>query len=310
MTGRAVGVDVGGTNVRVALVDADHAVLHRVAAPTLRGDVGSLVETVAGLVEDLDAEGAPVGVGVAGIVDHDGVVRYGANVGLSDAPLARLLRARLGRCVVVRNDATVAMWGEHVAGAAVGVDDAVLLTVGTGVGGGVVTGGVLLEGASGLAAELGHMVVLEGGRDCTCGNQGCLEAYASGTAIASRATARLATWDRPTSLPDAPDGSQVVDAAHAGDELAVEVVQEVGRWLGVGAAGLVNALDPAVVVVGGGAGEAAFDLLAPAMVRSLRGHVYGLAHRTVPDVVPAALGDRAGVVGAAELARTAALDAR
>jgi glucokinase len=300
----AVGVDVGGTNVRVATVAADGTVHETNRSGTPFGDPEALVDRIVGLLRGLGAGQLPVGVGIAGTVDRDGRVRYAANVGLQDAPVQQLLEDALGHEVVVRNDATVALWGERCAGAARGADDAVLLTLGTGVGGGLVVGGQLVGGTSGLATELGHVTVLSGGRECPCGNLGCLEAYTSGTAIGRRGAARLPTWDRETLLAGAErvTGAAVVDAAGRGDELAIEVVEEAGTWLGVGIATLVNALDPEVVVIGGGAGEAAFDLLLPAARTALRAHVFGLSRRTLPRVQVAELGDSAGVVGAALLA--------
>jgi len=317
-TAVALGVDVGGTNVRVAAVAADGGVVATGRAPTPFGDVEALVAAIAGLVREVEAEvevevggerdaavPLPVGVGVAGTVDRGGTVRYAANTGLSDAPVQDRLRASLERTVVVRNDATMAMWGESRAGAARSADDAVLLTLGTGVGGGLVVGGRLVEGHTGQATELGHVIVLDNGRRCPCGNLGCLEAYASGTSIGRRASGRLATWDRGSSMDglEPVSGADVVAAARAGDELALEVLDEAGTWLGVGIASLVNALDPAVVVIGGGAGSDAFELLHPTLLRALRSRVFGLAGRTLPDVVAAELGDSAGVVGAALLAR-------
>lgn len=183
----------------------------------------------------------------------------------------------------------------------------VMLTLGTGVGGGLVIGGRLVRGASGLGAELGHMVVCEGGPPCPCGNRGCLEALASGTAIGRSARAALDAGRLDgSSLRDVPDldGKAVTLAAQAGDAAAREILAEAGRWLGVGIASLINALDPEVVVVGGGAMQAGELLLGPAR-RSAAERVVGLQHRPTPPIVPATLGDDAGLIGAALLAAEA-----
>lgn len=296
----AVGVDVGGTNVRVALVGEDGTVQRSERAGTPFGAPGELADTIVGLLRRLDAADLPTGVGVAGTVDRDGTVRYSANVGLDDAPVRRLLEERLGHDVLVHNDGTVATWGECRVGAAREHDDALLVTLGTGVGGGIVVRGRLLTG---IGTEVGHIVVQTDGRTCPCGNLGCLEAYASGNSIARRAQERLQTWDRPTPLrDDEVTGRHVVEAAGAGDPLAQDVLAWAGRFLGVGIASLVNVLDPSVVLIGGGAGEAAFPHVLPSLTSSLRAQVFGLSRRTLPRLVPAELGDAAGVVGAALLA--------
>lgn len=281
--GDALGIDIGGTNVRVATVDGDGGVTDLRRAPTPR-DVDALVATV---VELVAGRGLPVGVGIAGGVTADGTLCGAPNLGIDGAPVGRLLAEALGRPAVVVNDATAATWAEHVVGAARGVDDVVMLTLGTGVGGGVVLDGRLLRGHGGLGGELGHVIVHEGGVLCNCGNRGCLEAYASGSA--------MVLGDR--------NASELAAAARAGDEAAARHLEQVGTWLGVGIAGLVAVLDPALVVVGGGAGEAAFDAVVPAARIALADRLFGRPRRRPPEIVPASLGDRAGVVGAALLAQ-------
>jgi glucokinase len=282
VTAVAIGVDVGGTNVRVAGVAADGTVVSSARVLTPVGDANALVSTLAGLINRYDSA-LPVGVGLAGGADADGVLQYAPNLRMSGAPVGPALAEALGRRARLGNDATLAAWGEHAVGAAVGVDDVVLVTVGTGVGGGAVIGGRLLTGAYGLAGEVGHMIVAEGGAACGCGNNGCLEALASGSA--------LALGDR--------DGATVAAAARAGEPEAAAHVAQVGCWLGVGMASLIAVLDPALVLVGGGAGAAAFDLLHPAIESSVAARLLGRGVRRPPPVRRAALGDDAGVVGAA-----------
>ena len=279
----ATGVDIGGTNVRVARVTADGAVDEVRRARTPFGDVDALVEVVAELHDG--AEG-PVGVGVAGGATADGTLCGAPNLGIDGTPFGQLLAARLARPLTVLNDADAATWAEHQLGAGRGVDDLVMLTLGTGVGGGVVVAGSLLRGSTGLASELGHIIVHEGGAVCACGNHGCLEAYASGSA--------MAMGER--------RASDLAAAAADGDEVAAAHLTRIGTWLGIGLASLVNALDPARIVIGGGAGTAAFDALVPAAEQALAERLFGRAQRSGPPIVRAELGDDAGVVGAALLA--------
>jgi len=297
-----VGLDVGGTHLRAALVGADGLV-----GPVLRGrsvtdDATVLVgDVLRQLVELEQGPGGdlPVGLGVAGLVDRDGSLRYGPNVGLRDAPLGRLLGTALGRSVRVVNDASAAVVGEHRVGAARGHDDVVMLTLGTGVGGGAIVAGRLLEGAHGMAGELGHLVIVEGGRDAPSGIEGTVEAYVSGTAIAREARAAVEAGAAGARAVDAP---QVVAAARAGEAWAHELLATVGRRLGITIASVVAVLDPAIVVVGGGAGEAAAPWLLPAARDAFAAHLMGAAHRPAVGIVPAELGDDAGVIGAALLA--------
>lgn len=300
----AIGVDVGGTKLAAAALDADGRVLQRGRLTTPRDDPDGLIDAVTGLVERL-GDGVPVGVGAAGIIDRSGTVRYAPNLGVSALPLGPLLVGRLGVPVHVRNDATVALYGEWRAGAGRGADDVIMLTVGTGVGGGILLDGALVDGVNGLAGELGHVIIDEGGRLCPCGNAGCLEAYASGTAIERRARSRIRGGGIASVLAERPeeiDGRAITDAAAADDAFAREILEEAGYWLGVGIATLVNAFDPARVLIGGGAGVNAGERFLAAARRSAHDRIMGAAHREIPDIVLAELGDDAGVVGAGLLA--------
>ncbi|MBA2528944.1 MAG: ROK family protein [Euzebyales bacterium] len=317
--GLAVGVDVGGTKVAAGLVGADGSVIERLRRETPAQDPErSLPALVAGVVAELGERcgvGAlPVGVGAAGLVDLDGTVRYAPNIDWADFPLRAALAERLDGPVTVDNDANVAAWGEYRAGAGAAAPTAmVMLTLGTGVGGGLVLGDRLVRGGGGLAAEFGHVVVKEGGPRCPCGNRGCLEPLASGTAIGRLARDGLADGSAPqdTSLRRLPaeqvTGKTVTMAAHAGDRYATGVLARCGFWLGVGVASLVNALDPEVVVVGGGAMQAGELILAPAREAAAE-RVLGREHRRLPPIVRASLGDDAGIVGAALLALAAGGD--
>lgn len=299
----AVGVDVGGTKLLALAVSDGGQVVDRARRTSPVGDPDALVAAVVELVREL-GEGLPVGAGVAGIVSRDGVVRYGPNLDIQDVPLRDRLRDAFDVPVTVANDATVALYGEFRAGAARGADDVVMVTLGTGVGGAVVAGGRLVDGATGMAGELGHVIVQDGGRPCPCGNEGCLEAYASGTAIGVAARRRLDETEDPSSLRDIDDvgGKAVTIAALEGDELALDVLREAGYWLGVGLTGIVNILDPELVVVGGGAATTASPIVLPAAFEVVSRRILGAGHRPVPELVQASLGDDAGAIGAALLA--------
>ena len=211
---------------------------------------------------------------------------------------------------MVENDANAAAWGEFAFGAGADVDDLLLVTVGTGVGGGIVAGGRLHRGAAGVAAEIGHIRVVPEGRLCGCGNRGCWEQYASGTALVrdTRAAAlrepERARYllDRSGGGPDALTGPAITAAAQAGDDFALEHVRTLARWLGDGMATLAAVLDPGVVVVGGGVAEVGALLLDPVRERFLE-QLTARAHRPEPEVRLARLGNDAGLVGAADLAR-------
>lgn len=299
----AVGVDVGGTKLLALAVTVDGEVVGRERRTSPVGDPDALVDEIVGLVGSFGGS-RPVGAGVAGIVGRDGVVRYGPNLDIEDLALRERLEDALGVPVTVVNDATVALFGELRAGAARGARDVVMLTLGTGVGGAVVVDGRLVDGATGMAGELGHVPVLDGGRECPCGNKGCLEAYASGSAIGLVARERLELTDEPSDLRDVDvvDGKSVTMAALEGDGLALEVLRAAGYWLGVGLTGIVNALDPELVVVGGGAATTAAPIVLPEAFGVLSRRILGAGHRPVPEIVQAGLGDDAGAIGAALLA--------
>lgn len=297
----AIGIDIGGTRLRTATVSAEGHILERRRRSTPAADGASLLRAIE---EEVDAVGAgpPVGIGIAGLVTPDGTVRYGPNIGIRDLAVAGELTERLRCPVSVLNDASAAALGEQRAGAARGRRDVVLFTIGTGVGGGIVLGGDLVVGAGGFAGELGHVLVQRGGRRCPCGNLGCVEAYASGRSIGEQAMERLEAGDAPASaLAEVAtvDGAAVSRAADAGDALALELLREVGGWLGTAIASCVNALDPEVVLLGGGAAAA----LSPHVLPTVRGTVdelvLGRSFRDAPPIELAVLGDDAGTVGAA-----------
>ena len=309
-SGLAVGVDVGGTKVGAGLVAADGTLVSRIRRETPAESAEQILDLVVDCVEELTrvvgVERLPVGVGAAGMIDLAGTMRYAPNIDWADFPLGPRLEKRLGVRVAIENDANAAAWGEYCQGAGHGVDHGMLmLTLGTGVGGGLVEDGRLVRGANGLGAEFGHIILSEGGPRCGCGNRGCLEALASGSAIGRVAAEALTEGRVPAGSRlhdlDEVTGKTVTITAHAGDPYAAEVLQRCGFWLGVGIASLVNALDPALVVIGGGAMQAGDLLLGPARAAYLE-RLIGRVHRATPDIVRAQLGDEAGIIGAALLA--------
>lgn len=310
------GVDVGGTKVYGCVLDPTRPTeaLAEVRRDTPRGG-DAVLDAVVAVVHDVaEAAGlsgvaalAGVGVGVPGLVDRGGMLRLAPNLpGVADLAVGPRLEERLGTPVTVENDATAATWAEVRAGAAEGAEDAVMVTLGTGIGAGVVMGGRLQRGAHGFAGEAGHTLVDPHGPPCPCGRRGCWERYASGSglgrlardaAMAGRAEAVVA---QAGGDPEQVRGEHVTAAAAAGDEGALAVVEDFGWWLAVGVANLVNLLDPAVVVVGGGLVDAGEVLLAPTR-RAYDGLVLGVGHRPAVPIVRAALGNHAGAIGAALL---------
>jgi glucokinase len=245
--------------------------------------------------------GLPVGVATAGVVDPRTGRVTGVNVAWADHPLRERLSLLLSGPVAVENDANAAAWAEYRFGAGRGSTSLVMITVGTGLGAGLVLGGRLAAGARGLAAEVGHVPLVPDGRPCPCGLRGCWERYVSGTALTAEATRLGPAW-----LPADPSavGRAVLAAARAGDADGLALIAEQGCRLGEGLATLTALLDPDVVIVGGGLAAAGELLLGPARAR-LAEALSPVLRRSLPRVVAAELGAEAGVVGAADVARTA-----
>lgn len=302
MTPGSVGVDVGGTHMRAIGIDDAGVIVARSRAETPVDDADAAVDAIVATVLATGHDG-PVGVGAPGIV-MDGILVSGANVAWRDLDLRTRLAAALGRPVIVENDCTAGGMGEWRAGAARGVDDVVYVGVGTGIGGGLVLGGHLYRGATNAAGEVGHVIVEPDGHRCGCGNRGCWETVASGSAITRDGRAAVTRHahsllaKRSGGDPDAVTGEMVSTAAADGDPAALGILAEAGTRLGQGIAGLVNVLDPAIVVVGGGVAAAGEMLFAP----TRRAYVDAVQLPDPPPIVAAALGPDAAAVGAALLA--------
>jgi glucokinase len=307
-TGEAIGIDVGGTKINAFRVARDGTIVARSSAPTPAEDEEHTVGTMIRLASAIRTPDVlAVGVGAAGLVDASGgVLRFAPNLAWRDVPIAARMRDSVGLPCQVDNDANVAAYGEYRFGAGRGYRHMLLVTVGTGIGGGIVSDGRLFRGAHGFAAEIGHIIVEPGGPVCGCGNRGCWEQVAAGRAIDrmgelearehDSTLRRLAGGD-----PGKVGGSLVAQAASLGDAAARGIFAEVGRRLGQGIAGLVNVLDPQIVVVGGGGGLAGDLLLDPAR-EAFREAVEGPDYRPGVPIVAAELGNDAGAVGAAALA--------
>lgn len=309
----AVGVDIGGTKVAAGVVDEHGKVVEKVRHATPKYDPAALRTTVQSLVDDLRTrhEVAAVGIGAAGFVSNDrSRVLFAPHVAYGDEPMAGPLQDSLGIPVVLENDANAAAWAEHSFGAGRGVADQLMVAVGTGIGGGIIVGGQLYRGGHGIAAEIGHLGVVRDGRPCQCGRRGCLEQYASGSSLTQNGRSAAAEGRAPRLLeaaggdPQAVTGAMITQLATGGDPEAIGLFAEIGDWLGLGIAALVAVLDPSLVILGGGVGEAGEVLLAPT-AQSLDRELTGNGHHPGTNLRLAALGNDAGLIGAADLARHA-----
>jgi glucokinase len=310
VTVEAIGVDLGGTKMLVGVVDAERNVTYRASAPSMglaQDELLSTLERELQAAVDARPEAAAIGLGIPCTIDRErGVAVQAVNLELADVPIRDLMTERLDLPVTLDNDANGAILAEHRFGAARGAENAVMLTIGTGIGGGLVLGGEVYRGSTGGAAELGHVVIEADGPPCqgNCPNRGCVEVMASGTAIAREGLA--AAEEEPDSALGRAlaggatlDGKEVTDAAIQGDPIAIGVLDKVGRRLGVALASLANIFAPDVIVIGGGVIPAGDLLLEPA-----RGELAAraLAPMNRTPVAAAALGPDAGMIGAATMA--------
>jgi glucokinase len=309
-----IGVDIGGSKVLGGVVDDDGTVLAHARRPTPASDPGATLDRIVEVVQELRLSYPveAIGIGAAGWIDEKrSTVLFAPNLAWRMEPLRDKLAARIDLPIVVENDANVAAWAEFQYGAARDADDSmVMFTIGTGIGGGIVLDGKLVRGAHGIAAELGHILVVPDGRLCGCGRHGCVEQYASGSALVRIAregaaldpdgAARLlaAAGGDPRQI----TGPMVTGAARDGDPVAVDAFDRIAAWLAISLVDLVQILDPQVIVIGGGVIEAGELLMKP----TREAFVDQLSNRgrlPVADVRAASMGNDAGVVGAADLAR-------
>jgi glucokinase len=304
----AVGVDVGGTKIAAGVVTPEGEILDEVRYPTPASSK-RLVESIARAIAEVK-DGYEVGgvcLAVPGqILSQENKVVFSPNLhAVEGIPLKNVLEPRIGLPLTVENDNSAAAWGEFRFGAGGELNHLVFVGLGTGIGGGVITHGVLLRGAQGSGGELGHVTIQATGPRCACGNHGCLEALASGTAIGRRA--REVAVERPDSalgrlaVERKILGEDVTELAREGDEAALSVLEEAGRWLGIGIAGFINIFDPEVVVIGGAAAKAG-ELILKSARREVSLRVLSPS-RDLAEIKVATLGPKSGVLGAAALAR-------
>lgn len=310
-----VGIDLGGTNIKTGLVSEDGRILEKVSRKTFADrDADLIVADMAATVEEVCRKaGVPleevhsVGVGTPGAcVFETGEVVYANNLPFTHLMLGPKLEALLKKPAFISNDANCAAYGEAVAGAAKGCRYVIMLTLGTGVGGGIIIDHKIYEGHNGAAAELGHMAVMKDGQQCTCGRRGCLEAYASATALIrmARHTMELQPkslmWQECGGDLEKVNGRTAFNAMRAGDFAAKEVVQTYIGFLAEGITSYISIFQPEVILLGGGISNEGEALLAPLRERAYL-YCYGSAYLTMPRIEKAALGNDAGIIGAAML---------
>jgi glucokinase len=315
----AIGIDIGGTKVAGGLVDVDGKITHRARrdtphrskSPSVVED--TIVEVVAELMEIVGSGTvAAVGIGAAGFVAADrATVVFAPHLSWRHEPLQGALQKRIALPIFVDNDANAAAWAEWKFGAAQGETHLMMITLGTGIGGGILINGEVQRGRFGIAGEFGHMQVVPGGHRCECGNRGCWEQYASGNALVREARSLFSAnspiasdlFDRAEGIPGNLTGPLITQAARDGDPTARELLVEIGNWLGLGIANLAAAFDPGTFVIGGGL-SAAGDLLLASARETFKRQLTGRGYRPEARIVAAELVNDAGLIGAADLARS------
>src|SRR5580700_1732396 len=317
----AIGVDVGGTKVAAGVVDEEGRILAKLKRSTPAASPARTEQAIADVVTELLAGHqdriTAIGLGAAGFVDSArATMLFAPNLAWRDEPLKERVEERLGREVVVENDANASAWAEARFGAARGYRDFMLVAVGTGIGASIIIGGELYRGRWGMAGEPGHIRVVPDGRLCGCGNRGCWEQYCSGNALVAEARefarrtpeGAIRLLQLGGGAPEGISGPVITQAATEGDPAALRCFQIVGGWLGQGLAGLAAILDPACFVIGGGVSEAGDLLLDPARA-AFEHALTGRGYRPLADIRVARLGEDAGIVGAADLARESSQNA-
>jgi glucokinase len=312
--GLTIGVDIGGTKIAAGVVDEQGKILSRVRRDTPAQDGKQTVQAIAACINELVADHEEIigaGLGAPGFIDAArSTVLFTPNLPWRNEPLRAEVEQLTGLPVVVENDANAAAWGESVFGAGNAQPYTITLTVGTGLGGGIVINGVLVRGAFGVAAEVGHINIVPDGLRCGCGLLGCWEQYASGSALVREARELAARSPENAGrllklgdgTPEKITGPQVTRAAREGDPIAIEALYAIGHWLGHGMADLAATLDPRLFIIGGGVSEAGALIAVPAR-ESFKARLTARGHRPEAEVRLAQLGQDAGLIGAADLAR-------
>ena len=305
-----IGIDLGGTNIAVGVVDEQHHILAQVSTPTdasrpyetVIADMIAAVERVLSKTRLTAADCSSIGIGSPGNCDSErGVVVRAYNLGWFNVPVCEMLQKHFGIPAHLSNDANVAALAETVAGAAVGCKNMVLITLGTGVGGGIIIDGKIYAGMRSAGAEMGHSLLVLDGEPCTCGRCGCWEAYASVTALIHQG--KRAAAEHPDSLLAGVEDMMGVDVfacADRGDAAAQQVVDRWCEYVAAGLTDIVNTLAPEKILIGGGISKQGERILAP-MRRYVETHCFGQSEGAIPEIRCAALGNEAGIIGAAAL---------
>lgn len=311
-----IGVDLGGTNVAAAIVSSDGIIAKQESIPVKQEGgadsvTGSIIDVCDKLLDGEKDELSSIGVGVpAQVRDDIGVVVFSPNLPLRNVPLAKKLADKYGCKVRLGNDANCAVLGEAVAGSAKGHKDVTMITLGTGLGGGLIIGGKLHTGLSGCAGELGHMVVIAGGRECGCGRRGCWEKYASASGLIKTTIANIENrkdsliWEYCNGNTGALEGKMIFDAYRKSDEAAIDIVLQYSSHLAIGIVNIINIIEPELFCVGGGISHA-WDCLERPLREAIEAEKFSRFATDIPQMklVRAKLGNAAGLIGAAMLGR-------
>jgi glucokinase len=308
-----IGIDLGGTNIAAGIVDENMNIVSKGSIPTnLPRSAEKIISDMAQIALDLAKEAnIPmeeikwVGVGTPGTANSDtGIIEYSNNLRFENVPMVKMLEEKLGRKVYIENDANAAAYGEFKAGAAKGSDSAVIITLGTGVGGGIIIDGRVLHGFNFAGAELGHSVIVYGGRECSCGRKGCWEAYASATGLANMTKEAMEThkdsvmWQIVKGDLSLVNGKTAFDAKRAGDKAGSEVVDSYIEYLGCGLVNVINVFQPEVLCIGGGICKEGDNLLKP-LEAIIKREQYSRYSKKQTRLCVAKLGNDAGIIGAA-----------
>lgn len=312
-----IGIDLGGTNIKAGIVDENYKIVAAASVKTnlprpAEGIVDGICEAVDIALKKADIkldDIAAVGIGTPGSANREtGEVLYSNNLGFKNTPLGDMLKQRLGKNIYVENDANAAAFGEYLAGGGKGYENVVVITLGTGVGGGVIIDGKIYTGFNFCGAELGHTVIEYNGRPCTCGRKGCFEAYSSATALITATkkameenkSSRL--WEIAGGAIENVDGKTAFDGMRAGDETAIGVVKEYIDYLGCGLTNMANIFQPQILLIGGGICKEGENLTKP-LQEIIAKECYCIDEKLLPKLDICKLGNDAGIIGAAFLCR-------
>ena len=304
-----IGVDLGGTNIAVGLVDEKHQIVARLSTPTNADRpydeiVKDIALTVQQLIEDNNIsmdEIKYIGLGAPGILDNEkGTITDNSNIHWENYPIKERLQNYIDKPIFLGNDANVATWAEYINGCGKNTENFIMLTLGTGVGGGIIINGKLITGSHSIGAEVGHFIFKAGGNKCGCGNQGCIEAYCSATALIKMALKDLDEHtDSVIAKEERVSARTVIEAAKAGDEYGVQLFEEYTDNLAQVLASIINFLDPDIIALGGGVANAGEFLLAPVRKKMINYTVFPSLVQT--QILKAEMGNDAGIIGAASL---------